>query len=86
MFSETKSLLSHGPNPTTSIYNASVVIFYKASVVIFYNATGSLARFENIFFVFEKRSNLLQRWRCSCKLALGQLSSVFLFLPSRVTR
>jgi hypothetical protein len=27
-----------GPNPTTSIYNASVN---------FYNATGSLARFEN---------------------------------------
>jgi hypothetical protein len=32
------------PNPTTSIYNASVANFY--------NATGSLARFENknIFF------------------------------------
>jgi hypothetical protein len=28
-----------GPNPTTLIYNASVVSFY--------NATGSLARFEN---------------------------------------
>jgi hypothetical protein len=39
-----------GSNPTTSIYNASVVNFY--------NATGSLARFENknIFFFFEKRS------------------------------
>jgi hypothetical protein len=41
-----------GPNPTTSINNASVVNFY--------NATGSLARFENknIFFYFEKRSSL----------------------------
>jgi hypothetical protein len=37
-----------GPNPTTSIYNASVVNFY--------NATGSLARFENknILFYLEK--------------------------------
>jgi hypothetical protein len=37
-----------GPNPTTSIYNASVVNFY--------NATGSLARFENknVLFYFEK--------------------------------
>jgi hypothetical protein len=41
-----------GLNPTTSIYNASVVNFY--------NATGSLARFENknILFYFEKRSSL----------------------------
>jgi hypothetical protein len=41
-----------GTNPTTSIYNASVVNFY--------NATGSLARFENknIFSYFEKRSSL----------------------------
>jgi hypothetical protein len=31
--------LSPGPNPTTLIYNASLVNFY--------NATGSLARFEN---------------------------------------
>jgi hypothetical protein len=32
-----------------------------------YNATGSLARFENknILYYFEKRSSLLQRWRCS---------------------
>jgi hypothetical protein len=44
-----------GPNPTTSSYNASFVIFYNASFVIFYNATGSLARFENkniLFYVF----------------------------------
>jgi hypothetical protein len=41
-----------GHNPTTSIYNASVVNFY--------NTTGSLARFENksILFYFEKRSSL----------------------------
>jgi hypothetical protein len=31
--------LAPGPNPTTSIYNASVVNFY--------NAAGSLARFES---------------------------------------
>jgi hypothetical protein len=35
-----------------------------------YNATGSLARFENknILFYYEKRSSLLQHWRCSCNL------------------
>jgi hypothetical protein len=32
-----------GANPTTSIYNASVVNFY--------NAIGNLARFENNFFI-----------------------------------
>jgi hypothetical protein len=34
-----------------------------------YNAKSSGARFENkmIFFIYEKRSSLLQRWRCSCK-------------------
>jgi hypothetical protein len=33
-----------------------------------YNAKDSLEHFENkiIFFYFEKRSSLLQRWRCSC--------------------
>jgi hypothetical protein len=48
-----------GPNPTIMSYNASVVNFN--------NATGSLAHFENknIFFPFEKRSSLLQRWRCT---------------------
>jgi hypothetical protein len=37
-----------------------------------YNATSSLARFEikDIFFYFEKRASLLQRWRCSCKFNL----------------
>jgi hypothetical protein len=32
-----------GPNPTTSIYNVSAVNFY--------NATGSLAQFENKYFI-----------------------------------
>jgi hypothetical protein len=60
-----------GPNPTTSIYNASVVNFY--------NATGSLARFENqnILFYFEKRSSLLQR-----VVAVGKLKVVRL-VPER---
>jgi hypothetical protein len=46
-----------GPNPTTLIYNASVVNFY--------NDTGSRIRFENkiILVYFEKRSSLLQRRR-----------------------
>jgi hypothetical protein len=39
---------------------------YTASDVNFYNATVSLTRFEykNIAFCLEKRSSLLQRWRC----------------------
>jgi hypothetical protein len=54
--------LMPGANPTIASYNASVVNFY--------NATGSLARFENknILWYFEKRSSLLQCWRCSCIL------------------
>jgi hypothetical protein len=53
----------------TSIYNASDVNFY--------NATGSPARFENknILFYFEKRSSLLQRWRCSCKFRGRRIGS-----------
>jgi hypothetical protein len=45
-----------GANPTTSIYNASVVNVYNDSVVIFYNATGSLARFESKKYGAEKNS------------------------------
>jgi hypothetical protein len=62
---------STGPNPTTSVYNASVVNLY--------NATGSLARFENknILFYFEKCSSLLQRWRCSCKFKNRKIGSWF---------
>jgi hypothetical protein len=64
---------SPGPNHTTSIYNASVVIFY--------NATGSLARSENknILFYFEKHSILLQRWRCSYKFKSRRIGSWFRF-------
>jgi hypothetical protein len=53
--------LAPGPNPTTSIYNA----------------TGSLARFENknIRIYFEKRYSLLQRWRCSCKFKSRRIGS-----------
>jgi hypothetical protein len=58
-----------GANPT--------IASYKATVVNFYNAAGSLARFENknISFYFEKRSSLLHRWRCSCKLKSRRIGS-----------
>jgi hypothetical protein len=63
-----KCKVKAGANPTTSSYNASVVHFY--------NATGSLACFENnISFYFEKRSSLLQRWRCSCKFQSRRIGS-----------
>jgi hypothetical protein len=70
-----------GANPTIVIYNASVVNFYNASVVNFYNAMGSLARFENknILFYFVKRSSLLQRWRCICKLKNRRIGSRLIF-------
>jgi hypothetical protein len=57
------------PHPTIAGYNASVVNFY--------NATGSLALFENknILYYLEKRSSLLQRWRCSCKLKIRRTGS-----------
>jgi hypothetical protein len=53
-------LLTAGPNPTTSIYNA----------------TGSLARFENknILFFFAKRSSLLQPCRRKTTFPLSQES------------
>jgi hypothetical protein len=52
---------------------------YNASVVNIYNATSSLVRFEikNIFFCFEKRSSLPQRWRCSCKFQSRSTGSSF---------
>jgi hypothetical protein len=57
-----------GANPTTSIYNASVVNFY--------NAIGNLARFENNFFIILlKHSSLLQRWRCNCKFKGRRIGS-----------
>jgi hypothetical protein len=56
-----RKLAQTAPNPTTSIYNT----------------TGSLARFENknILFYFEKRSSLLQRWRCGCKFKSRRIGS-----------
>jgi hypothetical protein len=62
--------LGPGANPTTLIYNASIVKFYSA--------TGSLARFENkknILFCFEKRSSLQQRWRCGCQFKSRRIGS-----------
>jgi hypothetical protein len=48
-----------------------------ASAVNFYNITGSLARIENknILFYFDKRSCLLQRWRCSYKFKSRRIGS-----------
>jgi hypothetical protein len=56
-----------------------MIASYNASVVNFYSATGSLACFnnKNIFFYFEKRSSLLQRWLCSCKLTSRRIGSKF---------
>jgi hypothetical protein len=50
-------------------FSDQITYYPSASVVNFYNAMGSPACFENknISFYFEKRSSLLQRWRCSCK-------------------
>jgi hypothetical protein len=48
---------------------------YNASVVNFYNATGRIARFKNKKIYFEKRSSLLQRWRCSCKFIMNYNAS-----------
>jgi hypothetical protein len=61
--------INSGANPT--------IVYYNASAVNFYNATGSLARFEskNIVAYFEKRSSLLQRWRCSCKFKSRRIGS-----------
>jgi hypothetical protein len=56
-----KSKATSRPNPSTSIYIAA----------------GRLARFESkkIVFFFEKRSRLLQRWRCSCKFKSRRIGS-----------
>jgi hypothetical protein len=45
------------------------IVSYNASAVKNCSAPSTLERFEykNIFFYYEKRSSLLQRWRCSCK-------------------
>jgi hypothetical protein len=51
-----------GANPT--------IVSYNASAVKIYSATSSPVRFETMFssIYFEKRSSLLQHWRCDCKL------------------
>jgi hypothetical protein len=49
---------------------------YNAGVVKIYSATSSLVRFEiKKPLFFEKRSSLLQRWRCSCKVQSRKLGS-----------
>jgi hypothetical protein len=80
-----QALLIPWTNPTIASYNASVIIFY--------NATGSLARFKikNIIFYFEKRSSLLQCWRCTCKFKSRRigywespcLGAKFRYLPDK---
>jgi hypothetical protein len=58
------------PNPTIVSYNASVVRIYDA-------AASSLARFENKtkYYTLEKRSSLLQQWRCGCKFKCHSIGS-----------
>jgi hypothetical protein len=53
-----RHFLKSEANPTIESYNASAVNIY--------NRTSSPMHFENqnIFFLFEKRSSLLQRRRC----------------------
>jgi hypothetical protein len=65
------------PAPQVTPGANPMIVGYNASVVNFYNSTGSRARFENknIFFYFEKRSSLLQRWRCSCKFKSRRIGS-----------
>jgi hypothetical protein len=48
--------------------------------IVSYNATSSLVRFENkhMFIYFEKRSNLLQCWRCSCKFGSCMIGPRFI--------
>jgi hypothetical protein len=45
--------------------------------IVSYIATSSLVRFvrKNIFFYFEKRSSLLQRWSFSCKFRSRRIGS-----------
>jgi hypothetical protein len=73
-----KALFTPGANPTNSWASLTTSI-YNASIVNFYNVTGSKACFENknIIFYFEKRSSLLQRWRCRCKFKNRRIGSRF---------
>jgi hypothetical protein len=80
-----RSTNSYQPPPTAAAglgahqWTQSYDFDYNAGVVKIYNATGSLARFDNknIFFYFEKRSSLLQRWGCSCKFKSRRIGSWF---------
>jgi hypothetical protein len=61
---------SPGANPTIASYNASAVKIY--------NATNTLVRFKNKKYYLlqrKKRSSLLQRWRCRCKLRSRMIGS-----------
>jgi hypothetical protein len=55
----------------------STIVSYNASAVKIYNQTSSLVLFENknVFFYFETRSSLIQRWRCSCKFGSRRMDS-----------
>jgi hypothetical protein len=46
------------------------------------NATSSLACFKNlnIFKYYEKRTSLLQHWRCSCKFKSRRIGSYVVFV------
>jgi hypothetical protein len=68
-----------GANPTIASYNASAVKIYTT--------TSSLVRFENknVFFYYEKRSSLLQRRRCGCKLiVVGLTPALLLYLTAYI--
>jgi hypothetical protein len=61
-----------GTNPTVVSYNASTVKSYNPSTVKSYNSSSvkSYNATDSLFYstYFEKRSSLLQRWRCSCTI------------------
>jgi hypothetical protein len=51
------------------------IVNSNASAAKIYNATTHRILITNIFFTFVKRSNLLQRWRCSCKFRSRRIGS-----------
>jgi hypothetical protein len=57
-----------GANPT--------IISYNTSAVKIYNAKSNQEHFEskNMFFYFEQRTSLLQRWRQRCKFLQLEVS------------
>jgi hypothetical protein len=60
-----------GGNPTIASNNASAVKIYSSS--------NSPVRFENenVFFYFNKRFILIQRWHCSCKFISHRIGSLW---------